>query len=376
MENMNNKSHRINIAFIVWTLIGMGGSERVIYDIVRKLDKQRFSILIIGFNDGPVRELYEKLGIRVIVLLKKGRYDFGFILRLRKILLAEAITIVNPHHFGPFLYTFLSTRKSGIKLIYTEHSRWQLEQLPFFYKLINRIMLWRADAIVAISQQIQAYYLNILLLNENKVHLIPNGVDIALYQDKKSNNYLRERLGVDKQERIIGMVANIRPEKNHMLLISAFTNVANKYKNVKLLLVGLDCMDGKVQKFTEKSGVSDKIKFLGQRDDVPEVLKLLDIFCLPSINEGLPLTVLEAMAARVPVVGSDVIGINEVVTNNVNGLLFPSGNEHMLTESLLSILHDTSLGKRLSSAGYQFVLQNFSLDDIVKKYDNLFQLVN
>lgn len=283
---MIKPDYKIKIAFILWTLVGMGGSEKVVYDIVRKLNKQHYSILIISFNDGPVRALYENLDIKVNVITKEKRNVIRFIYDIKRILSDEAIDIVNPHHFGPLLYVFIATRFSNMKLVYTEHSRWQLEQLGPLFQIMNRIMLWKSEAVVAISKQIQDYYLRTLKLSTKKVYLIPNGIDIELY---KNNRDLRRSLGIGEHEKVIGMVANLRPEKNHKLLISAFSTVTSILKDVKLLLIGLDCMDGEVQRFAAQSSASDRIYFLGRREDIPELLNILDILCLPSIYEGLPL---------------------------------------------------------------------------------------
>jgi glycosyltransferase involved in cell wall biosynthesis len=261
------------------------------------------------------------------------------------------------------------------KLVYTEHSRWQLEQLSPIKKLINRIFLSRTDGIVAISKQIEHYYLRNLFLSRKKVRLVLNGIDLDYYH-RRDSQYLREKLGITKDARIIGTVANLRPEKNHKLLISAFSTVANKIEDVRLLLVGDDCMDQEVHRFAAQSGASDKILFLGRRNDVPELLSLFDIFCLPSIYEGLPLTLLEAMAAGVPVIGADVMGINEVVVNNQNGLLFPSNDEKRLTEMIFMLLSDNPLRNRLAEAGRESVERYYSLDAKVKEYGTLFHSIH
>ena len=368
---MDKLEGEIKVAYVLWTLLGMGGSERVVYDSVRKLDKKRYSIVVISFEDGPIREIYEKLGVKIYVISKNKGFDLKFIYGLRKILTDEAIDIVNAHHFGPLLYSFLATRWSKIKLVYTEHSRWQLEKLNSMERALNRFMLWRANAVVAISKQIQDYYLGVLLLRRKKVHLITNGIDLALFREI-GNRDLRQRLGIGEDEKVIGTVANLRPEKNHKLLISAFCSVCRVLKDVRLLLVGLDCMEGEVQEFAAQSSASDRILFLGWRNDIPEVLRILDIFCLPSEYEGLPLTILEAMASGVPVIGSDVLGINEVIIDNANGLLFPKNDQKRLGELIVMLLRDEELRGRLSRAGRVFIEKNHCLNDKVIKYDKLF----
>jgi glycosyltransferase involved in cell wall biosynthesis len=308
------------------------------------------------------------------VITKEKKFDLGFMLLFRRLLLGEKIQIVNPHHFIPFFYTFLVTRFTGVKVVYTEHSRWQLEQLSPLKKVMNRWMLRRIDAIVAISKQIGDFYINQLGLDKRKVHFISNGIDLERFKDV--NGYqLRKDLNINEDEIVLGMVANIRPEKNHKCLISAFHIVSEEVENVRLLLVGVDFMNGEIHRFVSDR-MKEKVLFLGLRKDVPEILKTLDIFCLPSIYEGLPLTLLEAMASGVPVIGADVLGINEVIKNNSNGLLFSKNDDKRLADLIKMLLKDSDLRKRISQEGRSFVERYYSLDDKIKEYDQLFDAVS
>lgn len=367
-----NEYMKIRIAFVLWTLEGMGGSEHVVYDIVRKLDKDRFDVLVIGFKEGPIRRTYEKLGVKVEVISKKWKYDFGFIKRLRYVLKNEGIHLVNAHHLSPLLNSYLATRMTGIKLIYTEHSVWQYLEMGGLKKILSNFLLWNTNAIVAISNQLLQYYSDNPFVSEKKICLIINGIDLLKFLSI-DRSLLKEKLGFKPDDKLIGMVANIRPEKNHKILISAFSKLSRILKNSHLLLIGLDCMDGEVQQYASSMKGAERIHFLGPREDVPDILNILDIFCLPSVHEGLPLTILEAMACGVPVVGADVMGINEVVTDNVNGLLFPSGDETVLAEKVKMIVRDDSLSIRLRRAGIAYVKDNYCLDDKIKEYVSLFQ---
>lgn len=349
----------------------MGGSERVVYNLARKIDRNGFDLILIGFADGPVRKRYEDMGVPVIILKKKEHIDLSLIMKLRKVFRAQSIDILNPHHYGPFLYTSLANIGHKAKMVYTEHSRWQLEELSLKERILNRIMIARTDAVMAISRQIEDYYLRKLKLKREKVRFIGNGIDLAYFKWKQGQG-LRESLGIGAKEKVIGMVANLRPEKNHKLLISAFARVAGRLRDIKLVLAGTDCMNGEVQKYAASTDISDRVLFLGQRDDIPELLSVFDVFCLPSVHEGMPLTLLEAMAVGVPIVGSDVMGINEVIVNGSTGLLFPAGNEEKLAEEIGRVLTDKELSHRLSFAAREFVVRNFSLDDKAEEYQELF----
>ena len=215
-------------------------------------------------------------------------------------------------------------------------------------------LIKRDDAIVAISNLLLSFYFNKMHIPKEKVHLIVNGIDLSYY--KKSDN--------------------IRPEKNHKLLISAFSKIAMEFKEAHLLIVGLDCMNYEIHQFAKQTDAAERIHFLGQRKDVAAILNILDIFCLTSVNEGLPLTVLEAMASGVPVIGSDVMGINEVITDNVNGLLFPNNDEVSLVETIKKLLLDDKLSSRIIKEGRLYVLKKHNLEDKLKEYDFLFKMLH
>jgi len=326
MTSRSNRSEtdkrRIKLFFVIWTLEGMGGSEQVVYDIVRNLNPGSYSLGIISFKDGPIRALYESLGIKVHVITKQKGLDVEFIWQLRKLILSEKVEIINPHHVAPFLFSFIATRFSKVRVVYTEHSRWQIENMSELEKLILAWMLKRADMNVVISKQLEEYYRNDLVIPKEKIRLIVNGVDIERYKFRQKTDKKRE-FGLAENSKVVGMVANIRPEKNHKLLISGFSEIAKHDEGVHLLLIGPDMMDGEIHQFAKTCEASDKIHFLGEREDVNDLLNMIDVFCLTSIHEGMPLTVLEAMASGVPVIGSDVMGINEVIQDEKNGLLFP-----------------------------------------------------
>jgi len=369
------KVNKIRVAFVVWTFEGMGGSEHVVCDIIRKIDRDRFEVVIIGFKDGPVRDVYEKLKAKVFVVTKsKKKIDFEFILSLREALLNNSIQLVNAHHFGPLLYSFCATRMTRIQIIHTEHSVWQYLEMNQLQKVLSNYILWRSSAVIAISNQLFQYYKKSKFVPENKTHLIVNGIDLSRFR-KRTDCTVRKKMGFDESDILIGMVANIRPEKNHKFLISAFAKLHKKINNSYLILVGLDCMNGEVHQYASASGCGHSIHFWGSREDVADILNVFDVFCLPSVHEGLPLTILEAMACGVPVVGADVLGINEVISDNETGLLYDVNNEAMLVEKLMSILRDSSLRMRLSQAALEYVREQFDLNKKIEAYEKLFALL-
>lgn len=370
-NRLTNKN-RIKLFFTILSLEGMGGSEKVVFDMVQKLNKDCYYIGIISFKDGPIRSLYESLGIKVYIVQKRGKFDLSFILKLRRIIIREKIEIINAHHLPPLLYSAISTLGTKTKIVFTEHSKWQLEELHGIDKKLMPWLLRKSKSIVAISDQLEKFYMESYKLDKEKVKKIPNGIDLNKYK-KKLIPLTKEDFGIKKNDRIIGTIAHIRPEKNHKLLISAFSKLLKEYNDIHLILVGLDLMNNEMFNYARHKMCSKKIHFLGVRKDVPDLLNLFDIFCLPSIHEGLPLSLLEAMSSEVPVLGANVIGINEVIHHGRNGILFESNSEDSLINSLRKMLHEDQLRKNISKAGREYVKLNFNLDHSIKKYDLLFR---
>ncbi|MCI0558652.1 MAG: glycosyltransferase [Nitrososphaera sp.] len=372
IEKDERNCRKIKIALFVWTLEGMGGSERVVYDIARKLNKRRFTPIVISYQEGPVRKLYEDIGVRVFIVPKNKGFDLRSVVSLRRLLVRESVQVINAHHLMPFFYAFVATRWSGIKLVCTEHSVWQIEELNPALKSILKFLLKRTDAVVAVSRQLISYYLEKMPYLKTKARLVLNGVDLNRF-GRTERACTKGLIGLPGNARIVGIVANIRPEKNHKLLISAFSKLARENKQAHLVVVGLDCMNGEIQRFARENYAWPRIHFLGPRDDVPDLLKIFDVFCLPSVHEGLPLTLLEAMASGVPVVGTDVVGINEVITANDNGILVPPNDEDSLKEAIKKVFKDNNLKKKLSSNGFSYVVKHHDLDKKIYEYENLFE---
>lgn len=368
----NQSSPKIRIAFVLWTLKTMGGSEHVVFDIVRKLDLNQFEILVIGLSDGPVRKRYEDIGIKVETVFKKSKFDFNFVQKFRQILVSNKIEIVNPHHFYPLLYTSVASVFTGIKIVYTEHSVWQYLELGLVKKMISNLLLAKADAVIAISRQLLKYYSENPFVSERKTHLIINGIDLCRFK-KLDDLPLKEQLGFKPQDKLIGLVANLRPEKNHKVLIRAFASLLKAHPSVHLVFAGLDCMDGQLESYVQAMEVAESVHFLGARQDIPEILNILDVFCLPSKNEGLPLSILEAMACGVPVIGADVMGINEVLTDNETGLLFPYDDDRALCEKLDLLLTDQEKRETMVASAAAYVKATYSLENKMNQYRSLFQ---
>ena len=216
---------------------------------------------------------------------------------------------------------------------------------------------------IVVNSQAAAKRLRDEGVRAGKIAHIANGLDLARYAP------VRAALG----NRVVTTVANLRPGKGHEVLLDAAARVVAGHPSVRFQIVGDGPRREELVRRAEALGLSGKVTFLGHSDDVPAILRESDVFAFPSFMEASPNAVLEAMAAGLPVVASNVGGIPEVVTNGENGLLVPPGEAEALASGILRVLGDPALGAALGEAARRTAAAHFSFDRMVGEFDRLYR---
>jgi len=351
------KDRQIPVLFVLPTL-GTGGSERVVFNLCLHLGPQYLPI-VAAFRDGPLRKDMSDAGIQVHVLNRRGGIDFMLIVKLVRLIRIHQIKILNCHHFVSLFYAFWAACLTGIPIIYTEHSKWEMEALTPFWNWWFRFTY--------------AHIKEIYNVEEKRLALVLNGIDVNLFKKGREKTVSRKSLGLRPQDIVIGTVGNLRKEKNQELLIRALAIMKDMGRSFKALFVGDGPCRSDLEMLAAELKVDEEIIFLGTRRDVPHLYWLLDIYCLTSRFEGLPLTLLEAMAAEVPVIGTDVIGIREVISNNENGVLVPDNDPEELAKAILMLAESVTLRNTLAEHGRRLVCDQYNLTKFVRNYQRLFQ---
>lgn len=216
----------------------------------------------------------------------------------------------------------------------------------------------------------------------SKIFTIPNGIDLANY--KTDNAKLLEISTIYKQmfeiassDRVIGIVANLCKMKGHKTIIDALPRIQEVFPTIKCFFVGRDALHGEIRNYVRKKQCEHTIIFTGFRQDIPNLLSMFEIVLLPSLWEGLPTILLEAMAMKKPIVASAVGGIPEIVEDGKTGMLIPPRNPDALAEAVIFLLKHQDIAYKMGQAGYENVRRNFSLDDTVAQteamYDQLIE---
>jgi glycosyltransferase involved in cell wall biosynthesis len=289
--------------------------------------------------------------------------------------------------FAGFWQIFNYARKKKIKLIHSNTSRaalysgpvakvlgipliWHV-RIPHSDKLLDRFLVPFTSRIITVSRTVKR---RLEWSKKDRAEIIYNGVDTRKFSPGLAQDDLRKKFHIDSEDIVIGAVGRLSPEKGLEYLISAIRKVVNAYPRTKVLLVG----DGdekyllSLQEKVKDLELSPHIFFVGFYEDVPQILRCLDIFSLPSLTEGFNRSLLEAMACGLPAVTTAVGGNVEIVQDGVNGLLVPPSNPGALASAITELLKDKEKARKMGLEGKLLVEENFSIDINVRKIEKLY----
>ena len=361
----------------------MGGAERLVHNVVLNLDRKLFHPSVAWLLGGKeALKEFKDLDIPLYHVPKAKRFDFSVMQKFSNIIRENDIDVVNAHHFMSLFYLFYGCKlRNQRKLVYTEHSEWEIDKLSMKWQVVGRCLLNHCDKIVGVNDNVTKLLENRFNLNSLKTITINNGVSVEDFKANSINTEVKQNIGLCKNESVIGIVANFKKVKNHIFLLHAFVKLLEEYKNVKLLLIGqgfendTDNSEQKIRRFVREKGLGNHVLFLGYRTDIRDLLGIMDIFCLVSFKEGLPISLLEAMAASVSVVGTNTEGIRDVIVHNKNGFLVELGDVKGLKNALYTLLTNVSLRKELSREAKLLATSTYSLKDCISHYQKLFESI-
>jgi glycosyltransferase involved in cell wall biosynthesis len=236
---------------------------------------------------------------------------------------------------------------------------------------LNRLLTPLTDAFIGVAAPHGRYLVEEEGFPIDRVHVIPNGVDVDRFQPCERDVTLLQRLGIPFDARIVGLVAVLRPEKNHELFLRAAAIVRRQMANVHFVLIGDGPQRESLTQLATELGLGDVVHFLGSRRDVPELLPLFDVFALTSKIEASPISILEAQACGVPVVATRVGSIPDSVLDGQTGLLVSPGSIDEVAAAVIRVLRSPELARSLRAEARAHVVSHHSLDGTVRGYEEL-----
>lgn len=364
---------RIKLLFLLQTL-RTGGSERIVKELCDNLDPNKFRCFVLALVGGEMQEEFREGGIPVHCVNKQGRDILRVSRQISEFIKTNQIQVINAHHFSPFFHGFYGAKLNGCKIIYTAHTCPEVDLLSSSWTMVGRILLSFSDAAIGISHDVSGSIIRKFHLPKDKVFTIINAVDHRRFKVNVDVIDKKKELNIKREEKVIGSIGSLGKQKNYPNLIRAFTILQERMGNIKLLIIGEGRRRNELESLIKELGVDGKVILLGARSDVPELMKVMDVYCLASIYEGLPLSLLEAMVAKLPVIGTDVTGIRDTIIHEKTGLLVTSDAPEELAEGLSRILINPDLAKELSENGQKYALEKHGLAEWIREYEQLFTL--
>ena len=353
----------------------VGGAEVLAARLARGLgDRVRF--LFACLDDlGTLGEELRQEGFPVHLLRRRSGLDWRCSYRLGRLLCREQVDVIHAHQYTPFFYgstARLLYRRPAV--LFTEHGR----HFPDFPRrkrmLANRLLLRRADRVIGVGEAVRRALISNEGIPAERVDVICNGIDLKPFGTEiPDRTAVRREMSIGPHDLVIVLVARLDYLKDHATAIRTLARVVKQRQDARLVLVGQGPELSKIEEQVRQSGVEGNVRLLGQRKDIARLLAVSDVFLLTSISEGIPLTLIEAMAAGVPVVSTNVGGVAEVIEDGVTGLLAPSGNDEALAEHVLRLSVDEGLRRRMAECGRRRAAETFSEGRMQADYLRLYE---
>lgn len=354
---------------------GLFGAERWILSLASHLDPRRVESIVGVVNDAhyddvPLCREARRRGIATIVIDGFGKVNVAAVRELRRYLVDNRIDILNTHFYKTDLIGLLAARGTGCLVVSTPHG-WAVRPSPalWLYEKLGKLSLAFMDAVVPLSKSLMESFRWTPGLS-GKLHLIENGVDLL---------EARQQVEIDaglvalraSGRLILGYIGRLEAGKDLETLLRALAGEAPRHWHA--MLIGEGDHGGRLRALAVQLGVTDRVTFVGYREDRLTFLKGFDAFVLPSRSEGIPRCIMESMAAGVPVVASDIPGCRNLIDGSTTGLLFPVGDEHALRECVVRLAGSADLRASIIVGASSLVEARFSCERMAREYESLYE---
>lgn len=367
---------------------GKSGPRYLLSNLVHNLDKHRFQVEVICSTLRD-RDFYtdiekmEEAGIKVVIVEMKRKIslwsDFIAFFKLCFYIMEGRYDIVHTHSSKAGFLGRLASRLMGVRtVIHTPHcfcfeaqDMQRIEKRFYFY--IEKFAALFCNKIIAVSESQKQDIIKRGLVNPGKVITIENGIDTYRFTDNGFDiEKKKQELGLDNGSIILGTVGVLNESKGHSYLIRAISEIINQGFDVKLIIAGEGILRRELETLSDQLGLNGRIKLLGFREDIPQILSLMDIFVFPSLWEGMSLALLEAMASGLPVISTEVHGTIDLIQDNKRGLLVKRKDILGLVRAVKYLISNPNEAKRMGQEAKELVCKNYTLDRQISRIEGLY----
>ncbi len=351
------------------------GAEQVVLSLLRGLDRKRFRPVVCCLTErGELAEQAEALGVPLEALGKHPRFDLPVVPRLVSVLRRHRVEIVHSHVWPANVWGRVVGGAMRVRgLVVTEHNVDLWKRKTHF--LVDRCLARLTNRILCVSKAVERFYHESAGIPREKLEVVPNGIDPAPFAESIDAASVRREVGVRKAGPVLAVVARLLPQKDHRNLLEALARLKERGLEVSCLVAGDGPLREELEKLALERKLGDTVRFLGERRDVPRLLLASDLVVLSSAHEGMPLAVLEGMAAGKPAVVTDVGGNAEVVRNGETGFVVPPSDPAALANAIEKLLRAPDVARAMGAAGRERVRREFSVATMVRRNEEIYERI-
>jgi len=374
---MDDDKHMKTVLHVIDTT-GPGGAETVFIDLATRLPKEKYRAVVVIRGKGWVYEELGRRGVEPVLLDAKGSFNWGYLSGLRALIRRERVDLLHSHLLGSNVYCSLAGLLTHTPVVATFHGAVDIGEDERFKRLKTGMINAGARRIIAVTDSLRDDIVSRTRLDPDKVSVIYNGIDTASFQRPRSGA-LRRKYGWPDDDIIIGSLGNIRLAKGYDILLQAAALLKQRPGSYRFVVAG----QGKGRLYEEllalrkQLGLEERVKFLGFIDDAAAFLASLDLFLSTSISEGLPLSAIQAMVARLPLIATRCGGYEGLVSDRENGWLVEVGNPRAIADAIEQVTGDRGLQMKLAENARQYAIETFDISVMLGAYQALYeQLLN
>ncbi len=364
---------RMRITHVVENL-NRGGLERVVIDLVEQQQTLGHACQIVClFEPGQLAPEIERLGVPLVSCHKRYGLDFAAVRRMRAAVRHHHPDVLHTHNAMAHYYAVLATAFLPLRRINTRHG---MANYPFSRKreLFYRLAMAFSDMAAVVCDKARENFLRYRIIPAAKAITVYNGIPVGRFQPRspEARKQLLAETGWADNSVLLGIVARLNPPKDHKMLLRAMALVRQGAPPARLVVVGNGPLRAELESLSLELGLQDAVRFLGDRSDVQALLPGLDIFVLSSVTEGYSISLLEACAAALPIVATDVGGNREIVRDGTNGFLVPARSPEEFSDAVLRLVRDSGLRAEMGRRNRQFAEEGGSVQTMAERYNVLY----
>lgn len=381
---MRDQAKNLTKILYIITISELGGAQRYVADLAINLPKNQYEVAVAAGGNGPLFDALAAQGIAVYRLKSLVREinplkDIAAYFEIKKLIkkIKPDIVHLNSSKAG-FIGSFAAKSAGVKKVIYTVHGFVFNEPMAGWkkalYKTVEKYSARAKDVLVCVSKFDQQVGITQRIADPKKLVTIHNGISEPIFLDR---NDARRALNLPLDKPVVGTVANFYPTKDLPNLVRAMQLVRQQFSAARCAIIGDGEERNTIEAEIKKSGLEQTVTLCGQYDQSGQYLnrhfKIFDIYICSSVKEGLPFSMLEAMAAGLPIVSTNVGGMPEIIQDGVTGLLVEPRNPKALADAIIKLLSDKQLADRLGEQAKQTVQAKFSLEQMVQATMEVYQ---